>query len=425
MVDPRVYPEKISAFARMLRLEGLIVSPQETADACRILQTIGFADRQQMKTALKTVFAKSREDQLVFDRVFDGFFLSEEAMRRQAQQQAEDDSRLEEMRRRAEEDLRFGGQEIPLNTQQREVYATMPEEARQKLKRIAEKYKDNLERNPELYSNFIHSVFARTILEQQMLMEDAAAGAEALDPELGLLYRDISRFKDTEIPRAVAMIDTISRQINGELSARRARGGRDSKLDFRRTIRKGLETGGSLYKLKYKPKRRRRKNLVLLCDVSGSMVQFSEFALRFIQSLNQASDSSRTFLFSETIFEADAFSLQNMDSFKSFVRDSGVYGRGTDLGSALGYLCSEKPPVLTPATTLLILSDTKSIDQPRAAAALMEAKRMAGRVLWLNPIPESKWPYIGSVQTMASICQMISCNTLSALANACRRLAVE
>jgi uncharacterized protein with von Willebrand factor type A (vWA) domain len=155
------------------------------------------------------------------------------------------------------------------------------------------------------------------------------------------------------------------------------------------------------------------------------MVQFSEFALRFIQSLNQASDSSRTFLFSETIFEADAFSLQNMDSFKSFVRDSGVYGRGTDLGSALGYLCSEKPPVLTPATTLLILSDTKSIDQPRAAAALMEAKRMAGRVLWLNPIPESKWPYIGSVQTMASICQMISCNTLSALANACRRLAVE
>ena len=425
MVDPRVYPEKISAFARMLRLEGLIVSPQETADACRILQTIGFADRQQMKTALKTVFAKSREDQLVFDRVFDGFFLSEEAMRRQAQQQAEDDSRLEEMRRRAEEDLRFGGQEIPLNTQQREVYATMPEEARQKLKRIAEKYKDNLERNPELYSNFIHSVFARTILEQQMLMEDAAAGAEALDPELGLLYRDISRFKDTEIPRAVAMIDTISRQINGELSARRARGGRDSKLDFRRTIRKGLETGGSLYKLKYKPKRRRRKNLVLLCDVSGSMVQFSEFALRFIQSLNQASDSSRTFLVSETIFEADAFSLQNMDSFKSFVRDSGVYGRGTDLGSALGYLCSEKPPVLTPATTLLILSDTKSIDQPRAAAALMEAKRMAGRVLWLNPIPESKWPYIGSVQTMASICQMISCNTLSALANACRRLAVE
>ena len=423
MVDPRVYPEKISAFARMLRLEGLIVSPQETADACRILQTIGFADRQQMKTALKTVFAKSREDQLVFDRVFDGFFLSEEAMRRQAQQQAEDDSRLEEMRRRAEEDLRFGGQEIPLNTQQREVYATMPEEARQKLKRIAEKYKDNLERNPELYSNFIHSVFARTILEQQMLMEDAAAGAEALDPELGLLYRDISRFKDTEIPRAVAMIDTISRQINGELSARRARGGRDSKLDFRRTIRKGLETGGSLYKLKYKPKRRRRKNLVLLCDVSGSMVQFSEFALRFIQSLNQASDSSRTFLFSETIFEADAFSLQNMDSFKSFVRDSGVYGRGTDLGSALGYLCSEKPPVLTPATTLLILSDTKSIDQPRAAAALMEAKRMAGRVLWLNPIPESKWKYVKSIQTMAALCPMISCSTLRELAAACRRLA--
>ena len=34
MVDPGVYLEKLSAFSRMLRLEGLPVSPKETADAC-------------------------------------------------------------------------------------------------------------------------------------------------------------------------------------------------------------------------------------------------------------------------------------------------------------------------------------------------------------------------------------------------------
>ena len=55
--------------------------------------------------------------------------------------------------------------------------------------------------------------------------------------------------------------------------------------------------------------------------------------------------------------------------------------------------------------------------------ALLEAKRQAGRLLWLNPIPESKWKYIRSVQTMASICPMISCSTLRELAAACRRLA--
>ena len=161
---------------------------------------------------------------------------------------------------------------------------------------------------------------------------------------------------------------------------------------------------------------------MLLCDVSGSMMQFSEFALRFIQSLNQVSENSQVFLFSEDLFEADAFSLQNMDLFRNYVRESGLYGRGTDLGTALGRLCLRQPAVLGPATTLLILSDTKTIDLPRATQALLEAKRLSGRVLWLNPIPENKWQYLRSIQTMATICQMIPCSTLRDLAAACRRL---
>ena len=288
-----------------------------------------------------------------------------------------------------------------------------------------EKYRGTAERNPQLYSEFIHSVFAKTLMEQQMLLENAGAGAQALDPEIGILYRDISQFKDTEIPKAIDLIQSVARQINGELSAKRRAGGHTGKLDFRRTIRKGLETGGSFYRLRYRKKRAHRRHLVLLCDVSGSMVQFSEFALRFIQSLNQVSDNSRTFLFSEAITEADAFQLQNMDSFRSFVRDSGVYGKGTDLGTALEYLCSRRPPVLNGATTLLILSDTKTIDQPRALAALGEAKRQAGRVIFLNPLPKGKWKYVRSIQSTAAVCSMVPCSTLQELASACRKLTVQ
>ena len=286
-----------------------------------------------------------------------------------------------------------------------------------------EKYRESAARNPNLYGNFIPSVFARAILEQQMMMEDAGIGGMAADPELGLMYRDISQFKDTEIPKAISIIQTISSQINGELSAKRKNTGHSGKLDFRRTIRKGLETGGSFYRLRYRKKRSRKKHLVLLCDVSGSMVQFSEFALRFIQSLNHVADSSRVFLFSEDIAEADAFNLQNMDLFRDYVRKSGLYGRGTDLGTALAKLRSMKPSPLGPATTLLILSDTKTIDQTRAIRELQEAKRMAGKVLWLNPIPEGKWQYIKSAQAMSSVSTMVSCSTLQALASACRRLA--
>ena len=421
MVEPDVYLEKLSAFSRMLRLEGLPISPKETADASQILITLGLDDREAVKTALRTVYAKSREEQLTFDRVFDGFFISEEAMKRQAQEQMQREMEMERSRREAERNLHNQG--LDFTPAQTAAFAAMSEEERQRLLDLAKKYRGNAQRSSKLYSNFIHSVFAKAMLEQQLMMEDAGLGCEGMDPELGLLYRDISKFSDVEIPKAISIIQTVSRQINGELTAKRSRGGHSGKLDFRRTIRKGLETGGSFYRLQYRKKRTRRKKLVLLCDVSGSMMQFSEFALRFIQNLNQVSESSRVFVFSEEIHEADAFSLQNMDLFRDFVKDCGVYGKGTDLGTALGRLCTMNPAALNQSTTLLILSDTKTIDQPRAIETLLEAKRQAGRVIWLNPIPQSHWKHIRSIQTFAALCPMVCCSTLQELAAACRRLA--
>ena len=423
MVEPQVYLEKLSAFSRLLRLKGLNVGPGETADAAQVLIALGMADRTVVKTALRTVYAGSREEQLTFDGVFDGFFLSEEKMRQQARQQQEKERELEQRRREAEQELEQIGEQARLSRQQRDTYVTMPEEARQRLKDFAERYKSNMERNPGLYSEFIHSVFAKTIMEQQMLMENAGENCMEADPEVGILYRDLGQFQDTEIPKAISIIQSIAKQINGELSSKRKARAHGGKLDFRRTIRLGLETGGSFHRLRYRKKREHRKRLVILCDVSGSMVQFSEFALRFIQSLNQVSENSRTFLFSERLVEADAFQLHNMDSFRSFVREYGIYGRGTDLGTALEDICARHPPILGAGTTLIILSDTKTIDQNRAVRAVLEAKRQAARVIWLNPIPEGKWQYLRSVQTMTALVPMISCSTLRELAAAGRRLA--
>ena len=111
-----------------------------------------------------------------------------------------------------------------------------------------------------------------------------------------------------------------------------------------------------------------------------------------------------------------------MDLVRKLVRQSGLYGRGTDLGTALEDLILRKPTPLTDSTTLLILSDTKTIDQPRAIRALREAKRLSGRVILLNPIAQGKWKYIRSVQDFANVATMISCSTLRDLAAACRTL---
>ena len=256
MVEPEVYLEKLSAFSRMLRLEGFAIGPAETGDAAKILVALGMAQRQQVKTALRTVYAKTREEQLTFDKVFDGFFLSEEAMRQQAKEQMQKEQEMAQARAEADKEL----ERVPMefSREQRDAYAAMTEEERQRLQNFADKYRENSKRNPNLYTNFIHSVFTKALLEKQMLMEDAGLGVQEADPEMGLLYRDISAFQDTEIPKAIAMIRDVAQRINGEVSMRQRRGGHSGKLDFRRTIRKGLETGGSLHRLKYKRKPMRR-----------------------------------------------------------------------------------------------------------------------------------------------------------------------
>ena len=422
MTDGQVYLEKISAFSRLLHTEGLPVSPQETADACKILIGLGLTDRQQVKTALRTVYAKSREEQITFDRIFEEFFLPEKIIRDRNEHLRQE---VRDQQRTADEELRLNGQTMDFSEEQRLAYGAMDEERRKRLQDVLKKYADSAARNPELYENFIRSIFSRAILEQQMKMEDDAfENHMEEDPELGLLYRDISAFRDSEIPQAIRMIQRITRSINGELSARRRRG-RSHALDFRKTIRKGLETGGTFHKLKFRKKRSRRKTLVLLCDVSGSMMQFSEFALRFIQGLNQASESSRVFLFSEKLHEADVFDLQNLDRFRQYVKETGLYGKGTDLAQALHKLNDMEPAALNSGTTLLILSDTKTTNQKRALDALRESKHKSGQVLILNPIPQRKWKYLPSAQNFGAVVPMISCATLKELADACRKLIIS
>ena len=100
-----IYLEKLSAFGRMLRAEGLNVGPKDTEDGARLLAAMDLQDREQVKTALRTVYASGREEQLTFDRVFDGFFLSEDAMRAQAKEQMEQERQREQERQQARQEL--------------------------------------------------------------------------------------------------------------------------------------------------------------------------------------------------------------------------------------------------------------------------------------------------------------------------------
>ena len=424
MADFEIYLEKLTLFASILRAEGMEIGPNETEDACRIVMELGFEDRETVKTALRTVYAKSREQQLRYDRVFESFFLSENTLRALERKRLASETARAEAIERAETELSGTNLEkLFYSEAQKEAYSQLSDEEKERLRKVRDRFIGDESHNTDLYVNMIHSIFARSIMEQQMMMEDAAYKAAAIDPETGMLFREISDFSENEIPKAVLYIGEIASRINGELTRKRRANGKTGMIDFRRTIRKGLETGGTLFRVAYKRKRLRRRQLVVLCDVSGSMIRYSEFVLRFIQLLNEAVSSVRVFLFSEQTVEADAFHLQNLNRFRDYVRESGIYGRGTRLASALEKIRQEKPPVLSPSTTLIIISDAKTVEQERAVGEVLRARKAAGNVFWLNPIPQRRWKYLRSTQTMEEICTMIPCSTLGELGAACRRLA--
>lgn len=422
MLDTTVYLEKITLFGKLLRNEGIVISPKENADACSILAGLDMSDRPTVKTALRTVYAKSREDQIKFDKLFDAFFLSEDAIhaidKKHQEQELEKARAMEEARRK----LESADPNSEYSPEDQEAFAAMKPEDQDRLMKTVERYSNRRTEQGKLYNELIHTVFMKSIMEQQLMMEDAALAVAPMDPEEGLIFRQISDFKDNEIPKAVMYISNLASGINKELSRKNSSKGRSFIPEFKKTIRKGLETGGSFYKIIYKKPKKRRRQLVVLCDVSGSMLQFSEFALRFIQALNQTAENSRIFLFSETLAEADKFHLSNMNSFRDYVRETGLYGRGTDLGAALKELNDARPATLTQGTVLVILSDAKSVNMNSVQDELDRARSRAGKVYLLNPIPQSKWKYSSGIMKAAERCTMLSCSTLNELAAACRKL---
>ena len=63
---------------------------------------------------------------------------------------------------------------------------------------------------------------------------------------------------------------------------------RRGPLDFRRTVRASISTGGVPLTTHHRPKRPHRTELVVLCDVSGSVANFAQFTLLLVYALREA-----------------------------------------------------------------------------------------------------------------------------------------
>jgi uncharacterized protein with von Willebrand factor type A (vWA) domain len=206
---------------------------------------------------------------------------------------------------------------------------------------------------------------------------------------------DLMHATRTELAQIEDVIEPLTRKLAARL-ARRRRLLRAGRLDFRKTLRRSLATGGVPMDPVFRKARPHRPEVFLLCDISGSMATFARFTLQFTYAMATHFSKLRSFVFVDTVDEVTRY-----------------FGPGTDFVEALGRIATEAEAVwldghsdygnslarfeerfgaeITPRTTLIITGDARNNYRPPRPELLEEISRKARALYWLNPEPRSYW----------------------------------
>src|SRR5215207_5569492 len=412
---------RLLEFADGLRTEGVAVGTSELLDAFHALDAVSWTSQEDFREALAATLAKSQEDRHVLDVLFDRFFFR--AVEREAIEQGLREERfqggeeldLEALRERIRQAIRAGSDgemrdlarlAIAAFGRQGEgsgVIGVDVQRIRRTLGLKGEKQGAELPggRDPDSVPRDRLQEFERHVrreLERQMIER-----TQALPPAKPL--RELDRALPSNPAQDLSQVHRTVAQLKKRLAShgREHRGRRRSwQVDVRRTMRASLQTGGVPLDLRYRPRRPRRPELYVLCDVSTSVTSASVFFLSVLHALHDQFRKLRSFVFVERISEVtDVFERER--SFAAVSRriatDAGVADVSgyTDYGRVWLEFLDSVADDLDPRSTVIVLGDARTNGREPHAAAFGRVADAAGRTLWINPEPKLYWNYGDSV----------------------------
>lgn len=435
----------LTRFMHVLRHLGLRISSAEAVDAVKGLTSVNLLDRGQVKTAFMATLAKSPEDRMILDKAFDSFFLTpEQKVERTAKRQHIIEKEAAELKA-AEEELTYqveGSQgrdktevSVPLTEEEKKVYSKLPEDRKKKLRDYLNKqFQSNPVNDPEqLITSMIKSSlnYWKNYLKTQNdgppdieftgeeeIDEVLQEVVEKLREDEQILYQDIAKITETDMPTAAAVIAKLSRKLATRISRRYRRSKKKQRLDLRRTIRHNIRYGGTMFSLRYKTKKVEKPRILLVCDVSGSMARYAGFVLQFMFGLSSAIQEIESFIFSEDVerITGEFARAQPFEKTMSeIINRSEGWGRGTDFDKALDVITRDYKHLLNKETFIIIVSDTKTLNVDKAAQKLRDIRKKAKDVIWLNTLPKRVWSSTPSVSAFNRHVRMFECNTLAHL----------
>jgi|TARA_Y100000310_G_scaffold338924_1_gene429987 hypothetical protein len=186
------------------------------------------------------------------------------------------------------------------------------------------------------------------------------------------------------------------------------------QLDVRKTLRHNMQYDGMLFDIRWKASKVDRPKVMAICDVSGSVSNYSRFLLMFLYSLADILPKVRSFAFSSDLGEVtQLFEYSTLeDAIAKTMRD---YGAGsTDYGQMLLDFKKNCMDDVNNKTTLIILGDGRNNYGEPQAEILREIYDKCQRLIWLNPEPKMSWT-VGDAEMKkyAPCCHQVDvCNSL-------------
>lgn len=338
------FAANIVHFVRLLRASGLRLGPGKALDAVRAVEAAGIRRRDDLYWTLFAVLVNRRDQRELFDQAFHIFWRDPKILERMMGLLLPESGGTAEPKKSA--------------TSQRLRQALLPGRG--------ESRQDSEKKEVEIDALLTFS--AEELLQQK---DFAEMTAEELEQAKTALSRIEWPFRPAKTRRLRADI-------------------RGHRIDLRASIQASLRTGGTLIPLKRKSPAERPPPLVVLCDISGSMSQYSRMFLHFMHALSNDRSRVYSFLFGTRLTNITRL-LRQRDVDKALAAVSETvpdWSGGTRIGATLAEfnrLWSRR--VLAQGAIVLFLTD--GLDREGGAGLPREMERLhksCRRLIWLNPL---------------------------------------
>lgn len=344
--------QNITWFARALRKAGLPVGPGRVIEAIRAVEAAGFTDRRDFYWTLHACFVSRPEHATVFAQIFRLYWRDPRYMEHMMAMLVPAVRGVQEDRPAAPAEKR-AAEALLADQADRPVDPVRPEETEVEI--------------------------------------DASATASG-DEKLRAL--DFEQMSTAEMARARQILSQMSLPVPPVITRRLVADRRGRAPDWRRTLRGALARGGELTEIRTRARATRWPNLVALCDISGSMSQYSRAILHFLHAVSNREGQGwarvHGFTFGTRLTNITRH-LADRDvdaALQAAGREARDWEGGTRIGACLAEFNRDwSRRVLGQGAVVLLITDGLERDDPARLAAQMERLHLSCRhLIWLNPL---------------------------------------